>query len=225
MRLQNPAYCVLWAPTLATSPGAERVAASTGTGAGTGGAISSQSVTLAARALTGDSSLDAVTFLTAISVGTASGADSMRCTDAGCSVSVTGLTIMRSFDTAARASAPAIFLSVKMAGGFCLIANVSYSDIASRDTSWITLSSLALFCAQTLAAGLLSTNHVTLMAAALTRVAVFSRLTTQPVLSMAVSLIQCLLAKHMPWHAFRCCYWVSGKLTGKPNQKRDENVS
>jgi hypothetical protein len=201
------------------------VAASAGTGAGTGGAISSQSVTLVACAVTGNSSLVAVTFSTAVLARTASGADAMRCTDAGRSASITGLTIMRSFDAASPASPPAVFLSVKMAGGFCLVANVSYSDTSARDAGWITLSSLALFCAQTLAAELLSTNHAALMTATLSRGAVFSRLTTQPVLSMAVSLIHCHLAKHMPWHAFRCRYWVSGKLTEKPNQKRDENVS
>jgi hypothetical protein len=72
---------------------------------------------------------------------------------------------------------------------------------------------------------LLSTNHTAPITAILCAVAVFSRLTTQPVLSMAVSLIHCHLAKHMPWHAFRCCYWASGKLTEKLNQKKDENVS
>ncbi|OXC75273.1 hypothetical protein BSU04_27900 [Caballeronia sordidicola] len=42
---------------------------------------------------------------------------------------------------------------------------------------------------------------------------------------MAVSLIHCHLAKHMPWHAFRCRYWAGGKLTEKMNQKKAENVS
>jgi hypothetical protein len=49
-----------------------------------------------------------------------------------------------------------------------------------------------------LSAELLSTKHTALMTAILCAVAVFSRLTTQPVLSMAVSLIHCHLAKHMP---------------------------
>jgi len=42
---------------------------------------------------------------------------------------------------------------------------------------------------------------------------------------MAVSLIHSHLAKHMPLHAFRCCYWARGKLTEKLNQKKGENVS
>ena len=73
----TPGYGVLWVPALATSPGAERVTASTGMGARTGGAISSQSVTLVVCAATGDSSLVAVTFSSAVSARTGSGADAM----------------------------------------------------------------------------------------------------------------------------------------------------
>jgi hypothetical protein len=132
---------------------------------------------------------------------------------------------MRSFDAASPASALPIFLSMKMAGGFGRVTNVSYSDTMSADVGWITRSSFALFCAQTLAAELLSTNHAALMTASLCALAVFSCLTTQPERSMAVSLIHCHLAKHMPWHAFRCRYWAGGKLTEKLNQKKAENVS
>ena len=75
--LPIPGYCALWLPALATSPGVECVPASTGTGAGTGGAISSQSVTLVVCAVTGDSSLVAVTFSSVVSARTASGADAI----------------------------------------------------------------------------------------------------------------------------------------------------
>jgi hypothetical protein len=112
-----------------------------------------------------------------------------------------------------------------MAGGSGRVANVSFSDTTSGDVGWITRSSFASLFAQTLSAELLSTNHTALMTATLYAVAVFSCLTTPPVLSMAVSLIHCHLAKHMPWHAFHCCYWGSGKLTKKLNQKKGENVS
>ena len=132
---------------------------------------------------------------------------------------------MLPFDAASPASELPIFLSMKMAGGFVRVANVSYPDTTDRDMGWIIRSSFALFCAQTLAAELPSTNHAALMTATLILAAVFSRITTQPVLSMAVSLIVCHLAKHMPWHAFRCCYWASGKLTEKLNQKEEKNVS
>lgn len=64
-------------PVLATSPGEERVALSAGTGAGTGGAISSQSVTLAACVGRGEVSLVAVTFSTEAPPWTASGAEAM----------------------------------------------------------------------------------------------------------------------------------------------------
>jgi hypothetical protein len=132
---------------------------------------------------------------------------------------------MRPFDAASPASALPIFLSIKMSGGFGLIANVSYSDNTDADLGWITRSSFAVFCAQTFSAELLSTNHTALMTAILCAVAVFSGLTTQPVLSMALSLIHCHLAKHMPSHAIRYCHWAGGKLTEKLNQKKDENVS
>jgi hypothetical protein len=112
-----------------------------------------------------------------------------------------------------------------MAGGFGLVTNVSFPDTTNGDVGWIIRSSFALFCAQTLSAELLSTNQAALMTGTLCAVAVFSCLTTPPVLSMAVSLIHCHLAKHMPWHAFHCCYWGSGKLTKKLNQKKGENVS
>ena len=71
-----------------------------------------------------------------------------------------------------------------MAGGFGRVTNVSYPDTTSEDAGWITRSSFAAFCAQTLAAELLSTNHAALMTAILCAVAVFSRLTTRPVLFM-----------------------------------------
>jgi len=97
---------------------------------------------------------------------------------------------MHPFDAASPASQLPIVFSIKMAGGFGRVANVSYSDTSGWTVGWIIRSSSALFCAQTLAAELLSTNHRVLTTTNLCFVALFSHSTTQPVLSMAVSLIR-----------------------------------
>ena len=181
-------YCVLRAAAFGTSPGAVRAAASTGTGAGTGGAISSQSVTLFdVRVMSGFPALVTVIFSSVPLVWSAIGAGRAGRTKVESSCVITESTIMRWFDSILLAPVSSIIFPIRMAGGFGCVEDVSDSNTAGCRAGGIMRSPLAIFSAQTLAPEAPNTTQNAAAAVNRSLVAIFPLLTTQPAICMAVS--------------------------------------